>query len=218
MYDTCSQSSSSSTGLHFTKKFDTVTKTTCGCSDDSEFLSFFDSAAVAGLRFFLILLLLFPLTACADLHPATRDFLNFCNIEKKNGTVVLYSALLKFDNNSRFQNISYCSRYIVTLTQIANGYVVSLLSSLLCLRAAQNELTLCFIRYIHVAHMYCRLVVNDVKVGSGVMESGLGLGIVDAVSVYVLAAELSHLESFYLLNFIWRFIDTALASSRLTSL
>ena len=107
MYDTCSQSSSSSTGFHFTKKFDTVTKTTCGCSDDSEFLSFFDSAAVAGLRFFLILLLLFPLTACADLHPATRDFLNFCNIEKKNGTVVLYSALLKFDNNSRFQNILF---------------------------------------------------------------------------------------------------------------
>ena len=34
------------------------------------------------------------------------------------------------------------------------------------------------------------------KVGSGVMESGLGLGIVDAVSVSVLAAELSHLESF----------------------
>ena len=102
-----SQSSSSSSGFHFTKKFESVTKTTCGCSDASEFLSFFDSAAVAGLRFFLILLLLFPLTACADLHPATRDFLNFCNIEKKHGTVALYSALLKFDNNSRFQNILF---------------------------------------------------------------------------------------------------------------
>ena len=64
----------------------------------------------------------------------------------------------------------------------------------------------------------CRLVVNDMEVGSGVMESGLGLGMVAAVSAFILAAELSHLESFQLLNFLWRFIDTALSTSRLTSL